>query len=348
MEDILHLDMIRSNKTAASVVDRTVAVLKLAAFKAAANRAKPKSYPLPADAKSFEQLLAARLASRPALAQAAAVKWATRLAADPVAQVRLFGALAKVDVRSARPVAELAQTAAPLVVNRPQLEQAAQIRFADDLIPGMATPPQVMAASGSAPAGKVLKIRIHRVICEDETDGFLGSESGDDEIGIGGVTVDETGDVHKVSPWTVGTEFDDGEKRVYSPPKTFEAFSLAEGGNHWPKSYAASIYLSELDNGGFPSFVNELYNEVKKYIGALVNGWIPGLGALVVMVLDVFFGWLVSIWEDDLFPAITIQTDIKSPQHVFASGTRTSSIKKYWTKAHGGKYWVWLDWQITS
>lgn len=347
MEDILHLDMIKSNKTAAAVVDRTVAVLKLAAFKAAANRAKPKTYQLPADASSFEQLLAGRLATRPALAQAAAVQWATRLAADPAAQTRLFGSLAKVDVRSARPVADLVHSAAPLAVNRAQLEQAAQIRFADDLIappaPGTA---QVMSAT--APAGKSLKIRIHRVICEDESDGFLGSEWGEDEIGIGGVTVDETGDVHKVSPWTVGTHFEDHDSKTYNPPKTFEAFDLSEGGNHWPKGYAASIYVSELDNGGFPGFISDVYNQVKVYVGALINGWIPGLGALVVMVLDVFFGWLVSIWEDDIFPAITIQTDIASPQHVFASGTRTSSIKKYWTKAHGGKYWVWLDWQITS
>ena len=49
-----------------------------------------------------------------------------------------------------------------------------------------------------------------------------------------------------------------------------------------------------------------------------------------------------------LFPAITIATNIKSFNHTFASGTQTSSVKKYWTKAHGGKYWVWLDWRIVN
>lgn len=58
--------------------------------------------------------------------------------------------------------------------------------------------------------------------------------------------------------------------------------------------------------------------------------------------------WLISIWEDDIFPAITIATNIKSFNHTFASGTQTSSVKKYWTKAHGGKYWVWLDWRIVN
>ena len=56
----------------------------------------------------------------------------------------------------------------------------------------------------------------------------------------------------------------------------------------------------------------------------------------------------IGIWEDDIFPPITIATNIQSSHHTFASGTRTSSVKTYWTKAHGGKYWIHLDWHITS
>jgi hypothetical protein len=342
MENVLHLDLVKSNKAAAAIVSRTVAMLKLAALKAAAHQADPKTYPLPADPSSFERILAARLASRPAAAQQRAAARAHSLLGGTVdARTRAFGDLGKLDVRSAKPIAELAST--PLALDKAQLTKLATFRLADELIAAGAPKPPPPPSPPAA--GKLLKVRIHRVICEDETD---PEPFGDDEIGMGGVTIDETGDVHKVPAFTVGTSFDDHEQRIYNPPKTFASFDLTEGGSHWPKSYALSIYLSELDNGGFPGFLQDLMNEAKKWVSALVNGWIPGLGTLLGVVLDVFVGWLVALWEDDLFPAITIQTDIKSPQHVFASGTRTSGMKKYWTQAHGGKYWIWLDWQITT
>lgn len=79
-----------------------------------------------------------------------------------------------------------------------------------------------------------LELRIHKVKCLDETDGFWGSEAGDDEIWLGGTTVDESGDAEKVEPFPVRDDFDDGEEHIYSPPIQFASFDLTEG-TEFPK-----------------------------------------------------------------------------------------------------------------
>lgn len=92
---------------------------------------------------------------------------------------------------------------------------------------------------------------ITRVKCVDETDGFAGSEAGDDEILMGGLAIDESGNTTKVGPFLVGSEFEDGvSKNFEHPGKTFCKFQVPKGGD-WPKNYAAVVMLAEGDEGGF-------------------------------------------------------------------------------------------------
>ena len=346
MEDLLDRHELMQNRSMAALVNRGVAFAKLAGLRAAAAAADP-SFKLPADPQSLEQIFARRLASLPAERRAKAAAHARRVfAATTAVRTRSFRELAVLDPKPALAVSERASAATfPIAFDAAEFIAA---------LPAAAAPPPPPPSPGGPP-NKALQVRIRRVICEDETDAAFGSEAGHDEIGMGGVSIDETGAVKKISAFTVGTNFDDGDKKVYDPPKVFETWDLNEG-SRWPKPYTLAIYLSELDNGGFPSFLSETIGGVKTYLLSLLGGAIGSLGgplaaaigAALGFILDVLISWLISIWEDDIFPAITIATNIKSFNHTFASGTQTSSVKKYWTKAHGGKYWVWLDWRIVN
>src|SRR5204862_520665 len=92
----------------------------------------------------------------------------------------------------------------------------------------------VQAASSAS--NDNLEFRILSVKCVDRTsDGFLGTEASD-EIRLGGISIDESGDTHKISDFSVMTFDKDGEKKTYDPKKQFTYFNLNEG-TDYPKTY---------------------------------------------------------------------------------------------------------------
>src|SRR5262249_33620428 len=71
-----------------------------------------------------------------------------------------------------------------------------------------------------------LEITVHKVKCLEQT----SLETGDDEIALGGVTIDATRETRKINEVMVREDFDDGVVQVYSPPKRFAWFDLNKGG----------------------------------------------------------------------------------------------------------------------
>jgi len=202
-----------------------------------------------------------------------------------------------------------------------------------------------------------LELRIHKVKCLDETDGFLGSEAGDDEIDLGGTTVDESGDTKKVNPFRVGSDFDDGEQKVYSPPKQFTWFNLTEG-TAFPKSYFVTLVLAEADMGGLPDFLNQLLNWVKAKVTTALTAALGGaigasggpvgaiIGAVVGAIAGLVFALFKSIWEDDIFKPATVSVSIPSLTARWP-GNKTDSPESVITyTGHGGKYQVTYDWRL--
>lgn len=106
-------------------------------------------------------------------------------------------------------------------------------------------------------------------------------------------TVDETGDTKKVSEVMVHDDFDDGEQKVYSPPKRFTMFSLQEGGNVWPKSYFVTLVLAEKDMGGLADYLNRVLDAVKSEVasalGAAIGGVIGSSGGPLAAI-----DWIVA------------------------------------------------------
>jgi len=352
MSDLITLDPILEHPQLRAAAGRTLHVAKLAALKAAANLMDAKAHPLPADPKSLERIFAARLAARPQASQRRAVERVQKVqAAASKVRARMFGDLDKLDLRSATPIATLA--AAIPVRSAPAAalagKSAAVAASAAPTVTEAGSPPP--PAPGSPP-GKTLALRIHRVICEHTTDDGLWS---DDEIKLGGVLIGANGAVAVRSAFKVSDSFvDPGDEDsghvssvTYNPPHDFYHWSFADSGSHWPKDYTASLILCEEDEGGFTGFLLDLGNALKDVGESFLAAFGP-LGTALNWLLDNLFGWLQSLWEDDPFHPINVHAEIDSSHHTFASGTRTSSLKKYWTTMGIGKYWIYFDWQITT
>jgi hypothetical protein len=353
------------------IVKRVTQTARLAVHKAAAHAADPGRYPISSDPDSLERKMLARLLARKPRSQArAATRIHSLLAAPAAERTRGLGALAAVDLRSTASVAEqVATIAAPaaLRADRARLERLiADPALLLDGTPGLA------AAAASAPKPSPppkpgdkqldrLELRIRKVKVADETDGFMWTESGDDEVSLGGTAMDESGELSVIKPFLVGKDMEDNDERSFGPDgRTFVRFDLHEG-KTWPKTYYVSLIFSEGDNGGFPEFLRGILLQLKGMIapmlGSLIGAGIgtlipiPGLGTLLGAAVGALLGSLVQalvdIWEDDVFPVVTPWAAIKSFDHRFASsGTHTSDTLHVAMGAHGGRYECWYDWRV--
>jgi len=213
------------------------------------------------------------------------------------------------------------------------------------------------------PASK-LRFRIHRVKCLDETN---PEWPGGDEIDLGGVACSiNNGATTKIPAYRVSSDFDDGEQKVYNPPREFFTFDLKDIPG-WPKQFTMTMALAEIDSGGFNDFLNKLLQSIRDKVvslivektGALVGaafgtligslGGIAGaiVGALVGWLVGELFDWLISLFGDDKFLPWTAQLDLPSVWHKWGAYS-DSHEESFWTKAHGGKYEVWFDWQLLA
>ena len=200
-----------------------------------------------------------------------------------------------------------------------------------------------------------LALRIHKVRCDDETN---PEWPGDDEIALGGSTVDETGDAKKVAEFMVGDSFDDGESKAYNPPRTFTAFDLTEGAV-WPKSYFVTLVLAEKDMGGLAGFLDQLLALVKAKVIEAIAGAIGGaigsiagplgglLGAAVGWVVSKIFEWLSAWWSDDVFAPVVASVSLPSAEATFSNGSKDGPQKTAVFKGFGGRYTVTYDWLLS-
>ena len=230
-------------------------------------------------------------------------------------------------------------------------------------------------------------LRLHRMFCVEETDG-----PGSDEIQLAGIATAPSGSTHKISPITVSNDFDTGEFREFGlvfdlskvpplvdhGPTTFATFKYADDivpvpgkGNvkvGWPRTYTVTLLLSEIDNGGFPAFIQSIYEKVKgeatkaiaAAVGALVGGAagsvIPGIGNLAGAAVGAIVGWIigelweviVQWWQDDVFIPITVATTRMHQFHQFGNNNNSadSANQVVWWKGHGGHYKLEFDWVV--
>ncbi len=327
------------------IATRVVREFELVAEKVACNHTDSRRWPLPEERNSIEALLVDRFRTLPAaLQQSASARAVTSVSAAQATRIARFSDLSGVDLTLARPV-ELLVRALPFPR---ELKLPADFFSLSDVrnpfIP-------------STPALNQLEFRLHSIRCVDETDGFLGSEAGSDEISIGGTTVDETGDVEKLTVFNLGSFSSDGAVRTFSPPRSIAKFDLTEA-PLFPAVYYVTLVLAEVDMGGLPDFVNALYNKVRQEvitalttaigtaIGATAGPAGAVLGAVVGFVVGEVFRVMKTLWEDDVFRPATLEIVIPSRNHRFENDATDSNEGITTFSGHGGRYQVVWDWRL--
>ena len=304
-----------------AIAKRVLRTLQLEAEKAVAHHAEPANFPLASDPDSAERLFLSRFNELDQTKRQAAVVKVMASVKAPTAERRLFyGDLAAVNLRLATTVEQQVRTLAlPAELKFPVSHLSALTQLHGQIL--VLHPIAALPVNGGYPPGYhgQLGASDPKVRCADETNPEF---AGDDEIALGGLTVDETGDTKKVSQFMVGNSFDDGEQKVYSPPKRFTYFNLNEGGTKFPKSYFVTLALAEKDMGGFADFLNKLWDKVKEKIlpmitaavGGAIGSVVPGLGTIVGAAVGWALGqlvaWLIGLFGDDVFKPFTVSVNI--------------------------------------
>jgi len=122
---------------------------------------------------------------------------------------------------------------------------------------------------------KGVNFRIHEVKCIDETN---PEWPGHDEIHWGGVAVDDKDVTTKIAEKHVRDNFDDGEKKTYSPPDIVKYFPLDD---KYPKEFLITMTLAEKDSGGMSDFLQKLYEAIKGEIFLICEALGAAAGAYI-------------------------------------------------------------------
>jgi hypothetical protein len=330
-----------------AIAKRVLNTMLIASEKAVASQAEPAAYKIGADLKSAEQIFLSRFKSLEATQKQAATTRVMGLVKAPVAKrAQYFDDLAKVDLQAATTVVAQVNALPFPAKLKLQANHLQALQLHGGLLPIGLVPQQTTDK---------LEFRVHKVRCVDETN---PEWLGDDEIALGGTTVDETGDTHKVSEFMVRNDFDDNEQQVYAPPRRFTMFSLLEGGSAWPKCYFVTLVLAEKDMGGLADFLNRLLDAVKAQViaalGAAIGAVIgsttgpigAAIGAIIGWIVGKVFEWLKAWWSDDVFPPKTLTISIPSLAARWAGGKTDSPEGVVRFAAHGGIYDLTYDWRI--
>ncbi|MFZ1678959.1 MAG: hypothetical protein WAT91_16875, partial [Saprospiraceae bacterium] len=166
-----------------------------------------------------------------------------------------------------------------------------------------------------------LNLRIHSVKCVDETGGWA-ERFGNDEIYLGGFTVDASNRSQKIAATSVYADFDDGDIKKFDPPRIFATYPLGAAFTK-PRNYVAGFLLIEKDSGDMGTAVTAVYNALRDQIAkklrerqstaVMAGGTAPALAidpgtmlAIWSVVKPIIYGYVKSKIEswfgDEIFP----------------------------------------------
>ncbi len=211
-----------------------------------------------------------------------------------------------------------------------------------------------------------LELKVRRVLCEDETNPEFW---GNDEIALGGISIDEDGDTAKINERYVGGGFKDGRSKTLN--WDYHWFNLNER-SYWPKKYGVSLILAEKDHGGFSGFLSKAWEKVRgavlaaikkaaakagmalaAWLGLASIGPIIGkiLGEVAAWVIGKLIEWFIKLFKDDIFPPRTIWVNLpsKSARWRYSNGvwgSKTSPVGTVRYYGFGGRYRLDYQWRL--
>lgn len=219
-----------------------------------------------------------------------------------------------------------------------------------------------------------LSLRIHRVTCIDETGGKYVERIGNDEIYLGGFAVNDKAETVEIKPVSIYPHFDDGDSKVFNPPKIFHTFPLpnAKSWGPEPKGFGIGLVLIERDTGkDFSSAITKITEFAKKKIaekleeekkkreekkkeekasklaGAVLTPLIIAAIKLAApYIVDFAKRQLLRGLRDEVFLPQEATIEISSPNHAW-SGSKDSVEKTVHFREHGGHYALVYDWLLS-
>lgn len=220
-----------------------------------------------------------------------------------------------------------------------------------------------------------LSLRIHRVTCIDETGGKYAERFGNDEIYLGGFAVNDKAETTEIKAVSIYPHFDDGDSKVFNPPKIFHTFPLpnAKSWGTEAKGFGIGLVLIERDTGrDFSSAITKITEFAKKKIAeklaeekkeraekkkeeekisklagvALTPLIIEAIKLAAPYIVDFAKRQLIRGLRDEVFLPQEATIEITSPNHTW-SGSKDSVEKTVHFREHGGHYTVVYDWLLS-
>lgn len=323
-----------------AVLQPLVTKWELAAARVAAAASDPNSFPLPQQdgGRTPEELLQVRFNKLPNSVQAVASSRALVDLRNPMTlqRVQRFGLnFPAPHGQVVFPQGSVETSHAPVkgVLSGQQVNARAP-GWLDDIFDRIPKLPPIPPSNGPFSKTK-LDLKLVRIRCLDETDGFLGSEAGMDEIEIGGSAIDPTkidpakpdvgyGDAATTVPaFRVQWKFNDGTAHDWPNKHLFHSFDVSTL-NEYPSTYFVTMIMAEIDRGDFSDGLDAILKGVEKeaveYLTAAIGGAIgTGAGPLgtaiglgVGYAVGKVFEYIRGLFDDKVFDPVTLQLTIPS------------------------------------
>jgi hypothetical protein len=234
--------------------------------------------------------------------------------------------------------------------------------LAFSIIPGMAAP----APAPALPKGFTkLILNIDRVKCLDDV-GIEFTDWFEDDIRLGGLGADSTGQRRKIQAFKVG-DFKRGEVQRFNPNRKFVEFDLTRAGS-WPRAFSTTFLMAEWDgSGAFLDALRALWDAVGEVVEELVvAAVIAGAGAIgigvgasggpVGMIIGAVVGaaiglvvhYLFASLEDDVFEPTTVTLSLPDVQTRFAGGQRRSGKRSEMLTHPSASYTLTYEWELVQ
>ena len=261
-----------------------------------------------------------------------------------------------VDLDSDRPIVQQLDLRKVMPVGRALAERPVPSPAA------VAPPPRAGAATNRG-----VRFMVRSVTCDDETD---PEPIGRDDIALAGLAINVDGTTRVIEERFIG-KFNDRDKVTFDPP--LELANVALTNATFPAVAGVVVALSEKDLGGFSTFLETTFADLKGVIkvvfdglsgalglaigaklgaelgaevGALVGGAIGTIvGLLAGLVLGAVIGGIVAVAKDDIFVPSTTTVSLDAPDATFADGTATSDVALGFA-GFGGRYTVTGRWSL--
>jgi hypothetical protein len=310
------------------------------------------------------QLRAAAKFTKPA-AVAANATLVSRLRAQPSFAAR--GILAELQAMplaaKAMPLSPTTITAVKSAVANKSVETLLQsLGLSFSIFPGQIGVPVVPAQ----PVGSTkLRLNIDRVKCIDDV-GLELTDFRKDDIRLGGLGVDSTGQQREVAGFKVG-DFNTGDSKTFNPNRKFVEFDLTVPGT-WPRAFSSTFLMAESDgSGAFLDALRKLWAAVGEVVEDLVvAAVIAGAGAIGIAVgaaggpvgmiigavvgaaIGLIVNFLFNSLEDDVFEPTTVTLLLPEITTLFPGAKRKSGKVVEQLTHPDAQYTLKYEWELVA